>query len=68
MAVFDKCCGCLPLQTGTIIIGVFHLICAIYLLFTAPAKGPGSYVLVAVSICVMGLLLYGAIQVTRISQ
>lgn len=67
MAVFNKCCGCLPLQTGTIIIGIFNLICTIYHLFASPGKDAGDFIGVAISVCVVGLLIYGAVQVTRIS-
>lgn len=62
MKVFEKCCCCIPLQVGTIIIGVLALIGSL----SRPVSGfnsVGSYIQYVICIIIDGLLIYGAVKV-----
>lgn len=60
------CCCCFSQQTGTVIIGVVHLVLFLYNFFGSPG-GPAAKSINVVFLLAGFLLLFGAVQVLSIS-
>lgn len=64
MGAFEKCCCCIPLQVGVLIIGVLGVIGSIYQCI-AKENTIGSYIGYTISLAVTIFLIVGAVQVNN---